>query len=252
MIIVAGNYSASQSSGTSVTTCYNKKSGALRYLIKGKCKKTETTLSIGQVGPQGPAGATGATGPAGATGATGPAGLDGAAANMGATGPTGATGPAGPTGPEGVTQGVSGQDVWVSTSIGGSIVTGLRIGAIPLGTLERSDDSLDLTTSKWVQATATVQIAGPNNTDSDIDAGAVQCMIKRAAAGSLEGAFSSFASSYISVVEPTASASYHGVVTVTGGMQLTAGSWDFLVDCVNAGSLGLSYRAVALNVVTVG
>jgi hypothetical protein len=107
MIVVAGNYSASQSSGTSVTTCYNKKTGALRYLVKGKCKKTEQQLSIGQVGPQGPAGVQGATGPAGAQGSTGPAGLDGAAANVGATGATGATGPAGPTGPIGVTQGVS-------------------------------------------------------------------------------------------------------------------------------------------------
>ena len=255
MIVVAGNYSASQSSGTSVTTCYNKKTGALRYLIKGVCKKSEITLSIGQVGPQGPAGANGAqgaTGPAGAQGATGPAGLDGAAANVGATGATGATGPAGPTGPAGVTQGVSGQDIWASASIGGSIVTGLRIGASPVGTLERSDDSLDLTTSKWVQATATVQIAGPENVDTDIDAGAVQCMIKRASAGSSENSFSAFGSSYTSVVEPTISARFHGVVTVTGGMQLTAGSWDFLVDCVNAGNLPLSYRAVSLNVVTVG
>lgn len=255
MIVVAGNYSASQSSGTSVTTCYSKKTGAMRYLVKGKCKKSETTLSISQVGPQGPAGANGATGPAGSTGATGPAGLDGSAANVGATGPTGATGATGatgPAGPAGITQGVSGQDIWASASIGGAIVTGLRIGASPVGTLERSDDSLDLTSSKWVQATATVQIAGPENTDTDIDAGAVQCMIKRAPAGSSEGSFSSFASSYISTVEPTSSARYHGVVTVTGGMQLTAGNWDFLVDCVNAGSLALNYRAVSLNVVTVG
>jgi len=252
MIVVAGNYSASQSSGTSVTTCYNKKSGALRYLVKGKCKKTEQQLSIGQVGPQGPAGVQGATGPAGAQGSTGPAGLDGAAANVGATGATGPAGPTGPTGPIGVTQGVSGQDVSVSTSIGSSIVTGLRIGANPVGTLERSDDSLDLTTTKWVQATATVQIAGPENVDTDIDTGAVQCMIKRAPAGSAEVMFEAFAYTYISTVEPTVSANYVGVVPVTGGMQLTAGSWDFLVDCVKAGNLALRYNKVALNVVTVG
>lgn len=234
LVVVAGNVTASRSDGTSVITCYNKKTGALRYLVKGSCKKTEQQLSIGQVGPQGPAG------PSGAAGATG------------ATGPVGATGATGPVGPAGVTQGVSGQDIWASASIGGSIVTGLRIGANPIGTLERSDDSLDLTSSKWVQATATVQIAGPENTDSDIDAGAVQCMIKRAPAGSSEGSFSSFASSYISTVEPTSSSRYHGVVTVTGGMQLTAGNWDFLVDCVNAGSLALNYSAVSLNVVTVG
>jgi hypothetical protein len=82
MIVVAGNYSASQSSGTSVTTCYNKKSGALRYLVKGTCKKTETKLSIGQVGPQGPAGASGATGSAGAAG---PAGTPGYSSGLSVT-----------------------------------------------------------------------------------------------------------------------------------------------------------------------
>lgn len=68
MVVVAGNFTASQSSGTSVTTCYNKKSGAMRYLVKGTCKKSETRLSVGQIGPQGPAGATGATGAAGGNG----------------------------------------------------------------------------------------------------------------------------------------------------------------------------------------
>ena len=243
LVIVAGNVTASRSSGTAITTCYNKKTGDLRYLIKGKCKSTERTLSIGQSGAQGPAGAAGASGAAGAQGPAGP---------TGAPGPTGSPGPTGAPGTTGVTQGVSGQDIWTSASIGGSIVTGLRIGASPVGTLERSDDSLDLTTSKWVQATATVQIAGPENVDTDIDAGAVQCMIKRAPAASSENSFSSFASSYTSVVEPTIGVRFLGVVTVTGGMQLTAGSWDFLVDCVNAGNLPLSYRAVSLNVLTVG
>jgi hypothetical protein len=171
---------------------------------------------------------------------------------VGATGPAGATGATGPAGPTGVTQGVSAEDVQLNRSISGSIVTGLRIGASPVGTLERSDDSLDLTTSKWVQANATVQLFGPANSDSDIDDGAVQCMIKRAPAGSAEHLFQSFASSTISLVEPTNSARYYGVVAVTGGMQLTAGSWDFLVDCVNVGGLPLNYSAVALNVVTVG
>lgn len=71
VVVAAGNVTASRSDGTSVTTCYNKKTGALRYLVKGTCKKTEQQLSIGQVGPQGPAGASGAQG------ATGPAGSPG-------------------------------------------------------------------------------------------------------------------------------------------------------------------------------
>jgi hypothetical protein len=68
LVVVAGNVTASRSDGTSVTTCYNKKTGALRYLVKGTCKKTEQKLSIGQVGPQGPGGVQGATGPAGSPG----------------------------------------------------------------------------------------------------------------------------------------------------------------------------------------
>ena len=71
LVLVSGNLSASQSSGTSVTTCYNKKTGDLRYLIKGKCKSSEKTLSIGRVGPQGAKGATGERGATGATGASG-------------------------------------------------------------------------------------------------------------------------------------------------------------------------------------
>ena len=223
LVVVAGNVTASRSDGTSVTTCYNKKTGALRYLVKGTCKKTEQKLSIGQVGPQGPAGATGATGPAG------------------------------PTGPAGVAQGVSAQDIWVNSQLSAGInTTGLRIGANPIGTLERSDDSLDLTTTKWIQATATVQIAGPVNTDADIDAGGVYCMIKRAPAGSPESSFEGFASTYIGTTEPKITETYYGAVTVTGGMQLTSGSWDFLVDCFYAGDLSVSYQAVSLNVVTVG
>ena len=222
MIVVAGNYSASQSSGTSVTTCYSKKTGAMRYLVKGACKKSETTLSISQAGPQGPAGATGATG---------------------------ATGPVGPAG---VIQGVSGQDIYATGAIGGTIVTGLRIGANPVGTLERSDDSLDLAESKWVQATATIQLYGPANSDSDIDSGSVQCMIKRAPAGSSENSFQAFASTYTGTAEPTISSTYYGVVTVTGGMQLAAGNWDFLVDCIRGGGLGLNYSEVSLNVIAIG
>jgi hypothetical protein len=76
MIVVAGNYNASQSSASSVKTCYNKKTGDLRYSSK-TCKSTERSLSIGKIGPQGATGKTGArgdVGPSGPIGATGPAG----------------------------------------------------------------------------------------------------------------------------------------------------------------------------------
>jgi hypothetical protein len=68
MVVLAGNFTASQSSGTSVTTCYNKKTGAMRYLVKGVCKKTESTLKIDNVGTPGATGPAGATGAAGGTG----------------------------------------------------------------------------------------------------------------------------------------------------------------------------------------
>ena len=45
-----------------IKACADKKTGVMRYIAKGKCKKTETSLSWGQMGPQGLPGATGATG----------------------------------------------------------------------------------------------------------------------------------------------------------------------------------------------
>lgn len=42
--------------------CANKTSGAMRYISKGSCKKTEKSLSWNQMGPQGLAGTAGAAG----------------------------------------------------------------------------------------------------------------------------------------------------------------------------------------------
>ncbi len=69
----AGSVAAARAatSGTTVTVCANKSSGALRYSAGGACKTTETKLVLGKTGPTG---ATGATGASGATGATGPSG----------------------------------------------------------------------------------------------------------------------------------------------------------------------------------
>jgi hypothetical protein len=60
----------------------------------------ESVVTLGAVGPQGPAGATGLAGPAGPTG---PAGAQGQAGPLGAIGPQGPQGLAGPMGPQGVT-----------------------------------------------------------------------------------------------------------------------------------------------------
>jgi hypothetical protein len=61
--------------------CANKKTGVMRYISKGSCKKkTERTLRWNQMGPQGLPGTAGTNGAAGAkgdTGATGAAGTNG-------------------------------------------------------------------------------------------------------------------------------------------------------------------------------
>ena len=51
--------------------CANKTTGAMRYISKGSCKKTETSLAWNQMGPQGLPGSAGATGVTGANGASG-------------------------------------------------------------------------------------------------------------------------------------------------------------------------------------
>jgi hypothetical protein len=57
--------------------CANKTTGVMRYISKGSCKKTETSLSWNQMGPSGLPGATGAKGDTGATGAKGDTGATG-------------------------------------------------------------------------------------------------------------------------------------------------------------------------------
>lgn len=51
-----------------VPACYDKRTGALRVLISGRCKASETRIVIGEPGPRGPQGPQGATGPAGRDG----------------------------------------------------------------------------------------------------------------------------------------------------------------------------------------
>jgi hypothetical protein len=72
--------------------CANKTTGIMRYIARGSCKKTETSLSWNQVGAAGVAGAKGDTGAAGAKGDTGAAGAKGDTGAAGAKGDTGAAG----------------------------------------------------------------------------------------------------------------------------------------------------------------
>ena len=59
------------SSDRTIKACANKKTGAMRYISKGKCKKTETPLTWNQLGLQGTPGIPGTKGDTGAGGATG-------------------------------------------------------------------------------------------------------------------------------------------------------------------------------------
>ena len=85
-------YANAASNGT-LKACANKTTGVMRYIAKGSCKKTETSLSWNQMGSQGLTGSSGATGAAGAAGAKGDTGAAGAAGAKGDTGAAGASSP---------------------------------------------------------------------------------------------------------------------------------------------------------------
>jgi Collagen triple helix repeat (20 copies) len=111
--------------GAVIHTCFNRTTGALRVVSAGsRCRKSESSLSFNQAGPQGargnagalgPAGASGAAGSAGPAGPAGPAGADGAA---GQAGGTGSAGPGGSTGPSGVTGATGPTGIGVTGSTG--------------------------------------------------------------------------------------------------------------------------------------
>lgn len=61
-----------------IKACANKSTGAMRYISKGSCKKTERSLQWNQMGPQGVSGAQGQPGP---QGIPGPQGTTAAASN---------------------------------------------------------------------------------------------------------------------------------------------------------------------------
>jgi hypothetical protein len=86
---------ANAAGNKTLKACANKKTGAMRYISKGTCKKTETSLSWSQMGPQGLPGAAGAKGDAGAAGTNG---VDGAKGDTGAAGTNGAAGSNGTNG----------------------------------------------------------------------------------------------------------------------------------------------------------
>jgi hypothetical protein len=68
---------ANAAGDATLKACANKKTGVMRYVSKGSCKKTETSLSWNQMGPQGLPGVTGIKGDTGAAGTNGPNGSNG-------------------------------------------------------------------------------------------------------------------------------------------------------------------------------
>ena len=86
----AVTYANAAGNGT-LKACANKTTGVMRYISKGSCKKTETSLSWNQMGPSGLPGSAGTNGTTGAKGDTGAAGAKGDTGTAGASSPTGFT-----------------------------------------------------------------------------------------------------------------------------------------------------------------
>jgi len=144
--LVAGNVASSfaDSKNQIISSCVNRKSGDMRYLSKGSCKRTELMISWnvqglsgpsgiegqqGLQGPRGPAGENGPIGPNGLSGPTGPAGLTGALGPMGLAGADGQPGPAGAVGP----MGPQGADGASQTVLSNSLRSGTGIPSSSLG-----------------------------------------------------------------------------------------------------------------------
>jgi hypothetical protein len=102
LLVVTAGYVAAQSS-TMINGCYDKRTGALRYLQSGSCTAKETAISWNQVGPQGPQGPQGPVGPQGEQGLKGETGAKGDLGPQGDPGPKGDPGPQGEKGAQGET-----------------------------------------------------------------------------------------------------------------------------------------------------
>ena len=81
----AVTYANAAGNGT-LKACANKTTGVMRYISKGSCKKTETSLSWNQMGPQGLSGSEGNKGDAGVAGTKGDTGAAGTNGTNGTNG----------------------------------------------------------------------------------------------------------------------------------------------------------------------
>ena len=89
---------ANAAGDATLKACADKKTGIMRYISKGSCKKTETPLTWNQMGIQGTVGATGAAGARGETGTPGAKGDPGATGTTWAKGDVGTKGDTGAAG----------------------------------------------------------------------------------------------------------------------------------------------------------
>lgn len=95
MVLIVGlgqiNVSRAATTTGEVVVCANTRTGDLRQITKGKCRRTERILRLHSAMSQ-----LATAGPQGAAGPQGPAGPQGAAGQNGIAGPQGQTGPRGP------------------------------------------------------------------------------------------------------------------------------------------------------------
>ena len=246
MVVLAGNFTASQSSGTSVTTCYNKKTGAMRYLVKGVCKKTESTLKIDNVGTPG------ATGPAGATGA------------QGASGATGATGLTGPVGEPGYSAGLSVTDIHDDSSSSYRPTVPITDSFINQTVIFRTDDistsgaqssdRLSLSEYKLVQISASIVFYQVSGT-SALETGKISCNMFRGLPGALINNFQYVTGSntIMDISETSADSGFYDTMTMNGWTQVGSDS-VFAVKCIRFGDNPSDVRLseFTLNAVAIG
>jgi hypothetical protein len=243
MIVVAGNYSASQSSGTSVTTCYNKKSGAMRYLVKGVCKKTETTLRVGQVGPQGPAGANGAQGATGPAGAVGPAGTPGYSSGLSVTDIHDDSDPS-----------YRSTVLIYDTSQNFSPTLVFRSDDISTSGA-KSSDQLALTEYKLIQISASLVFLQVSGNDAVKETGKVSCNMFRGLPGAHINDFQYVTGSgaIIDISETSVDSGFYGSMTLNGWIEVGSDS-AFAVKCIRFGDNPSDVRLseFTLNAIAIG
>ena len=227
MVVTGANISASLSASNTINACVNKKSGVIRQLTSGMCTSKETPLTWNKTGVQGPRGLQGVRGLQGERGIQGEQGL---------LGPRGIQGDSGVPGSDASSIGLYAADVeYGSSSISNcSDFNACTSILMRVGNLSNLSDStathLVLTSTKWLQATATVALRTVE--DQNADFSNVSCNVKSGATGTNPRTWASFATSSVTVAEINASDRAFATLTITGAKRFTPGDYDFLVDCL--------------------